>query len=214
MISVCVPYWDRPDELTEMIGMYMDMYADLDWEIVVAEDGQRYPLAPVGRCRFVTLPAKTCPLNPCVPINAAVRAALGDVIVLTNPEVRHPEPILAELVGMLDGPDDYVSVPCYDVDRRMWVAGPGARYLEPLPPRAHFHFLAACRRTLWDKAGGFDERYRYGQGYDDADWLWRLDAVGATFKCLTDVRVTHTHSRTQWGLPSNRELYHQIRAVT
>jgi GT2 family glycosyltransferase len=64
----------------------------------------------------------------------------------------------------------------------------------------------AFRRTLWEKAGGFDEDYRGGQGCDDNDWLWRAYAAGARFR-VAPVLVWHHDHALAWRLPLNRELF-------
>lgn len=220
MISVCVPYWNRLKELKRMYAQYGLLYGHMNIELSVCDDGsdadQRATLVdvdgtyPVNSC-ITTLPQKDRPLNPCVPINRAVGASQGDIIVLTTPEVLHTTPVLASMVDILlqGSPDDYVTASCWDVGRKMWLAGAEVDYTksgrEPVPGGAHFHFLAAFHRSLWVKAGGFDEDYRDVQGCDDNDWLWRVAKAGAKFRQVQGV-VYHYHSHTRWKLPHGRTL--------
>lgn len=210
MISVCVPYWQRQSALDRMFADFGRLYSHLELEIVVCDDGSAVPAVVPRGAKLVRLPGKAGPLNPCVPINAAVAASSGDVIVLTNPEIEHREPVLSEMLHLLEDPDDYVVARCWDVDREMWLADESVDYSKngrlPVPPGGHFHFCAMLRRSLWEKAGGFDEGYRHGQACDDNDWLWRLHRVGARFRLARDV-VYHHHSRLRWNLPHNRELF-------
>ena len=94
MISLCMPYWQRQPELDRSLAAYRRVYGDrLALEVSIADDGSPAPVrAP--ECIVTTLPAKNVGLNPCVPINAAVRASSADVIVLTNPEIEHREDVL------------------------------------------------------------------------------------------------------------------------
>ncbi len=208
-LSVVMPYWDRQDQLTRAMRLYERLYVDEIDELIVCDDGTPEPATVLPWVTLVRLPRKPLPLNPCVPINRAVAVSTGDVIVLTTPEIEHRERVLPDMLKLLEHGDDYVVSPCFDAVRG-WLAGPKCDYSRggrlPVPDGSHFHFLAVFRRSLWDKAGGFDERYRHGQGCDDNDWLWRLHEVGARFK-TSDTVVYHNHGvGLEWGLPHNREL--------
>lgn len=206
-ISVCVPHWKRPDAIHRMLARYGALYPDMDLEFSVCDDGSPDTPDVPPSVILTVLPRKDGPLNPCVPINRAVAASTGDVIVITNPEIEHEEPILGEMLGLLDGPDAYVVARCWDMDREMWLADASVDYTKngraPVPPGGHFHFLAMLHRELWERAGGFDEDYRHLQGHDDNDWLWRLHRAGARFR-LTEGHVLHRHTHVSWGLPSGR----------
>jgi hypothetical protein len=205
-----MPYWNRQAALDRAIAAYSGLYGHLDLEIVVCDDGSPEPVSAPG-CVVVSLPRKGGPLNPCVPINWAVATASGDVIVLTNPEIVHTERTLDHMLVLLEDEMDYVVASCRDADGQ-WLAGDRVRYDRdgrlPVPPGAHFHFCAMLRRSLWDLVGGFDEDYRYGQGCDDNDWLWRLHRAGARFR-LCESTVTHYRSGLRWGIKMNHEIFRE-----
>jgi hypothetical protein len=199
-----MPYWNRQKELNRSLEAYRKHYQGL--EISICDDGSRIPVSAPG-CVITTLPRKDIGMNPCVPMNASVRASTRDIIVLTNPEIEHREPVFAEMLSMLEGPLDYVAAACRDTDGSM-LAGEGVRYERVIPHRAHFHFCAMLHRSLFDAAGGFDERYRMGRGYEDADFLWRLHHAGARFRLA---KATVTHYRT-WhqhvgSIDTNARIY-------
>lgn len=215
MISVCLPYWDRQDALDRMFENYAEMYPckipGVDLEFSICNDGWHPVSHPSGRAVTVThLPRKDHPLNPCVPINRAVEASSGDIIVLTGPEIEHTEPTLYALAELLEDEDDYVMASCWDL-RGFWLAGSEVDYSTrgrlPVPPGGHFHFCTMFHRSLWEKAGGFDEDYRHGQGCDDNDWLWRLHRAGARFKLSASTVIHHRSSFLDWQLPHNRDLF-------
>jgi hypothetical protein len=195
-----------------MFENYQTLYRDMDLEFSVADDGSpEAAVAPVEARAVIThLPKKTKPLNPCVAINRAVAASHGNIIVLTNPEIEHRVPALRAVVQALVGPNDYVTAACYEEKRKFWLAGPAVNYSThgrlPVPPGAHFHFLAAFSRSLWDRAGGFDEDFRNGTACDDNDWLWRAYRAGAVFKSIADT-VWHHPSQLHWGMPFNGSLF-------
>jgi len=211
VISVCVPYWKRQQALDHMFAEYGQLYAGWTLEFSVCDDGTPVPAKVPQSCILTRLPTKQHPLNPCVPINRAVAASTGAVVVLTNAEIMHRTAILPEMLALLGAEEErrYVMARCLDVKSGAWLAGPDVDYTrngrEPVPPGGHFHFLVMCWRALWNKAGGFDEDYRQGQACDDNDWLWRLRVVGARF-VTTEGVVWHKASNIRWKLPSNRDL--------
>lgn len=208
MVSTCAPFWNRQPALDEMVATYRSLYPGV--ELSICDDGSIPPAKAPEGVILTRLAEKSRSLNPCVPINRAVAASSGDVIVLTNPEVVHRESVLGTMFEALETPWDYVTARCYDVVSRLWLAGPEVDYSTggrlPVPPGAHFHFLAMLHRSLWDRAGGFDEDYREVQGCDDNDWLWRLSRVGARFR-TAPVTVYHERSTTRWDLPHGREMF-------
>lgn len=195
-----MPYWNRQRELDRSLAAYAALYPDLDIEFSICDDGSTVPVVAPG-CIVTTLPQKDYALNPCVPINVAVRASTKDVIVLTNPEIEHREPVLAAMLDALQDENDYVTTGCLDTKNGMWLAGPQTKYgqegREPSPPGGHFHFCTMFHRALFDRIGGFDEQYRTGQGCDDNDWLWALYAAGVKFKHVDGV-VWHHRTPHKW----------------
>jgi hypothetical protein len=214
-ISVCVPYWDRKQMLDDMFAMYARLYPHLPIEMSVCDDGTPLPAVVPDGVVLTRLKRKTIPLNPCVPINRAVAASTGDIIVLTNPEIQHTQPVLDEMLGLLEHEDDYVTARCRHhapgkSTDGLWLAGPETDYnsngREPLPPGAHFHFLAMFRRSLWSRAGGFDPDFRMGTACDDNDWCWRAYRAGARFRCTEGVVWHRRNKRTRWVMPHNAGL--------
>ena len=214
-ISVCVPYWNRQVALDRMVKNYADMYPHLPLQFNICDDGSWPPARVPFSWTLTRLPQKNEARNPCVPINRAVGTATSDIIVLTNPEVEHREPVLHEMLTLLDTSDAYVVARCRHASRYrndgLWLAGPDTDYngygREPVPPGGHFHFLAMFRSALWQRAGGFDEEYRDGTACDDNDWLWRVYEAGAVFKTTQGVVWHHRDGETIWKATHNRRLF-------
>ncbi len=212
MISICVPYWERQAWLDRMLVNLDQQYSHLQLEVSVCDDGSPTPAVVPSWVLLTTLPGKDIPLNPCIPINHAVAASSGNIIVLTNPEIEHTDTVLDEMLALLGTAEDrrYVVARCKDKKTGQWLAGPDVDYTtggrEPVPPGGHFHFLAMMYRSLWNEVGGFDEDYRWGQACDDNDWLWRLAAQHVTFVHTAGV-VTHLRGpKIKWDLPHNRQV--------
>ena len=213
MISVCAPYWRRQRALDRMVDVYTRLYRHLDLEISICDDGSPEPAVVPPFVTLTRLPTKDHPLNPCVPMNRAVAASSGDILVLTNPELTHRESVLDGMLALLETEDDYVMARCYDEGWGRWLAGPDVDFTAhgrlPVPPGGQFHFCVMLHRSLWDRAGGFDEDYRHGLACDDNDWLWRLHRAGARFRLAEGVVYHDSSERVQWGLRHNRDLFYR-----
>lgn len=219
MISLILPYWQRRVATDFSLALLSSRYGGTPLEVVLVDDGSLEPYRPPSglriEVRVIRLPAKTIALNPCVPINVGVRAARGDVIALSNPEILHSAPVLPALLEELErgGPLTYVTAACWCPDQKGWHCHSTTTRRDLFQPEGSgFHFLSLMRRSLFDAAGGFDERYRDGQAYDDADWVLRVAAVGARFVLRDDVVVEHPWRSTKstWSagmLEWNRRLF-------
>lgn len=213
-----MPYFMRQEALDRSLRAYGESYPDLEVELSICDDGS-IPGVSMENARhpfIVTrLPEKSHALNPCVPINRAVNASTGDIVVITNPEIEHRKPVLRQMLDSLETEDHYVIAACWNSAKRSgyWIAHSTAQQYTggrlPMPHGAGFHFCTMLHRSLWEKASGFDEEYREGQGCDDNDWLWRLENVGAKFVMRDDLVVYHYPTQTPWpsgGLVRNRRM--------
>ena len=212
MISIVMPYWERPEATRRSLRVYKEFYDPSDVEVILVDDGSpNYPAEEVkdeyAGCRVLTLPKKDRPLNPCVPINRGMEIASGDILGLSNPEVVHQQPALLDMVECIESDLDYVVAGAYCPEMNQWHAHPQIKKDADLPVAAG-HFLAIFKRRLWKETGGFDESYRYGQGYDDTDFLMRLLEIGAPIKFTNHVVLHHKSGAvTKWNLPQNRARY-------
>lgn len=222
MISVLMPYWDRPKATRKALEAMARLYAGVDMEIIIADDGSPVPLVldteypwPVTVLR---LPGKNEAKNPCLPFNEAAKVAKGDVLVITNPEILHDSPVFPQMLESLKklGPNGYVLAACWCPDENKWHCHSTLRPLElhgiQHPKGSGLHFCAMMNRSLWDGIGGFDNAYRDGAGYDDNDLVMKLGAYGAKFMIRDDLVVTHPKNgaRTQWpdgSFARNAEIF-------
>jgi len=212
MISVIMPFWCRSQALQVNLAQYRKLYPSLDIEVIIVDDGSPegtgmldgFPWA----VRRIRLPAKTAALNPCVPYNSGVRAARGDTIVLTNPEVVHRAPILETMRDGL-GERSYIAAACWSPARKKWYCHSSYRY--KTPANAGLHFCAMLPRALYDEVGGFCEEYRFGQAFEDVDFLWKLHIAGTNCVIADELVTDHLKTtRPVWpygGLDRNRIIF-------
>ena len=203
MISLILPYYERREAADASLRLMARQYPGLSLEVVLVDDGSSEPYyAPVDLpfpVRVLYGPQKDQPLNPCTPINVGAAAASGDYIALSNPEILHVNPVLPELLAECQrgGPLTYALAACWDPEKKRWHCHSTNRRDDSgdvgsfLPPGTDYHFMAMLHRSLWELAGGFDEDYRDGAGYDDPDFVLRLHRCGARFVIRDDLVVEH-----------------------
>ena len=142
-----------------------------------------------------------------------VEVSRGDVIVLSCVEVLHETPILAQLEQAVRelGPKGYVLAAAYCPESGDWHCHSSVSPPQ-CAPGTGLSFCAALHKSLYLEAGGFDEEYREGAGYEDCDFVNRLLMAGANFVKRDDLVVIHpkTGASIPWPLEKfarNKALY-------
>lgn len=216
LVSLILPYWDRQEAADEAIDYLCSEYGGaarkrLPLEVIIVDDGSPVPFSvasPLRRklnIKVLRLPVKSGPKTPGVPLNRGVEASTGEFIALSGIEMKHCRgPILAKLRAEVrrHEPNVYVSAACWCPD------GPGRWHCHgsrnlgevsgvKMPAVAQYNFMAMMDREAWDRSGGFDERYRDGAGYEDADFVKRLERAGTKFVMRDDLVVEHSRKGAQ-----------------
>jgi len=212
MISLILPYWRRQSATDESLRLMMANYSDLNFEVIIVDDGSPEPYQVPGSMtidvKVIRLPKKDGPKNPCLPYNEGAKVAKGDYIALSSPEMLHHMPILEAMRNecYVGGDKAYVMAACWCPDQMRWhchsqmkrptdASDVGAY----IPNGANYHFMSMMSRKLWDEAGGFDNDYRDGAGFDDPDFVRRLHKAGAHFIMRDDLVVQHPRKGTRSG---------------
>lgn len=222
MISLILPYWNRQKAADEALLSITRCYEGIPLEIVVVDDGsipafERPPIEfPKGMTlKVVRLPEKTDPKSPVSCWNEGVKAASGDLIAISCVEVVHEKPVLKAMAAQLEdlGPQGYVLAAAWCPEGREWHCHGQhvAKGSYPIPKGTGRAFLGMMHRSLYEKAGGWDEDYRDGAGYEDVDFIYRMLSAGAKFCIRNDLVVIHPKSGAtiQWGgekFERNRKL--------
>ena len=204
MISLILPYWQRQPAADKALRLLADTYADTELEVIVVDDGSPDPfVAPMLDLSLtvIRLPAKVSPKSPVTCWNEGVKAASGDILALSCIEVLHRGQVMEDMLDQLEdmGPDGYVLAAAWCPEQRAWHTH-SSLIVPQCPPGTGLAFLGMMYRSLFDRAGGFDEAYRDGAGYEDRDFIHRLHRAGAQFTIRDDLVVDHpkTGATIKW----------------
>jgi len=201
MISLLLPYWNRQEAADKALASIRTHYSDLDLEIIVVDDGSPVPFKiPEGMdIKVIRMPDKTEPKSPINCWNAAAREAASNVLVLSCIEVIHVSPILEQLTKDLEK-DEYRHAAAWCPEHGEWHVHSTVE-VPDCPKGSALGFCAAIHKELYWRAGGFDEIYREGAGYEDRDFVRKLHSVGARFVKRDDLKVIHpkTGAYINWG---------------
>lgn len=214
MISLILPYWDRQQAANMALAKIAQLYADLNMEVVVVDDGNKVPFVTPDlplNIRVLTLPLKDEPKSPVTAWNEGVKFAKGETVVLSCIEMLHDEPILQELVDTLKDRKDYALAAAWCIEDNSWHCH-STKPVPTCPDNVGLSFCSAINRDFYLEVGGFDEDYRDGAGYEDRDFIWKLTRAGAKFIMRDDLVILHpkTGSTIHWkpeAFKRNEELY-------
>jgi len=243
MISIVTGYYNRKKLFYETLkSITKSQYKD--FEVIAVDDGSSSEERIEDLCNeFPFLRIKRLEkegkwyINPCVTFNIGIRYAIGDIIVLQNPECIHVHDVLAYFNEQIND-SNYISVSAYGLDPILTKTIPEHNtngtldeLLKTLPQRpyiggdtlgwynhskyrpVHFHFCSAISRTNMEKLNGFDERFANGIGYDDDEIIQRIRILGLKLFIEDNVSVIHQHHPTLWTAPNTDQLCERNRII-
>tara|TARA_R110002074_G_scaffold401735_1_gene601107 strand:- start:7402 stop:8139 length:738 start_codon:yes stop_codon:yes gene_type:complete len=177
-------------------------------------------------------------VNPCYPYNVGVRHSSGDILILSSPETFHTSDMF-EITNNFEKLDDstyiLLSVFCstdkkltndivsndfvinHEDKQKMYSSMSsdqfnnqyGSWYLHSIFRNTNLNFLSCITRKNFFGLSGFDERYRFGTGYDDAEFLDRLKLKVKRFIYYNNANAIHADHEIVHNLPPtiNHRLY-------
>lgn len=225
--SIIMPYYNRP-EIRFAFDSFIKFYSERDdFEIIISEDTknrdnvERHQKLNDIINKYSEKLKITLILDPCVAINPATRynrgveVAKGSILIITNPETPHTMDIFKEL-DMVDFSNTYIVCACsamhlvedkgnfFDNEHKfyMW-------YQHTVHRNANFHFCTAISKENYNKIGGFDEGYSKGLGFDDNNFVKRVEVGGLKIVPRDDLVTYHIeHSRVhEIGNEAASKLY-------
>jgi GT2 family glycosyltransferase len=169
-------------------------------------------------------------VNPCIPYNIGFSKAVGDIVIIQNPECYHKGDIISHASKLRS--NDYNVYHCYslpqsETERLLSSSG----YVVPLLNRGAsfngdngyythgrlvprpYHFCSAIFKSDLDSLGGFDERYAYASAYDDDELAVRIKRKGLKFNYIESPMVLHQwhyHSNSNKPIKTNESLFKNV----
>jgi hypothetical protein len=157
-------------------------------------------------------------VNPCVPFNMGFKKSSGDVIIIQNPECLHMGEIIKTVEEQIQE-NRYLVFGCYsliqeDTDKVNTIVFDdnyienikniiriegrtainsitGGWYQNSKYRNNLLHFCTAITKKNLDELGGFDERFAYGVGKDDREFVVRINRKRMEIKVIDKPFVIH-----------------------
>lgn len=149
---------------------------------------------------------------PCRLFNMGAKKASGDFLVLTNPECFHLTNVLEGFdLELSKNPNMYVIAACVNasyngiVDKFEDFKYKMITWYQHSKHRNRkLHFCSVISKKLYDKIGGFDERYASGFGREDLDFFRTIVTSNIIFVTKDDIIVVHMRHKE---IPNMHKLW-------
>lgn len=250
MISIVTAYYNRKKLFYETLKSIAKSKFK-DFELIVVDDASfpeerlenlliDFPFMKIIRLE----PENKWYINPCIPFNIGIRAAVGNIIILQNPECLHVHDVLTYINKNIND-SNYISISTYALNEEITATlskycddNTVGDFLKTLPQQpsggipltggipiigwynhsiyrpVHYHFCSAITKKNMEKLNGFDERYAYGIGYDDNDFIERVKRLGLKLIISDTVSVIHQfHSIVYYLMPNVMQLHEKNRTL-
>lgn len=190
-LSLCILCHDRPDEL----GRALASASGFD-EVVVCDNASEPPLPRPPGVEWIRLDENA---GVCAGRNRLVEAATGDVVVFLDDDATFVAPDAADRIREAFAAGEHPVAVAFRVIRpsgeTVSSESPfrGSHIVNDRRPCAYFVGCGvAVERPAYERAGGFDDRYRYST--EEIDLSFALQRDGSTLMFEPEIVVLHTPS--------------------
>lgn len=213
-VSIVMAYYNRLEVLKVSLRT-ISMTKHDNIEVIIVDDGSDAPhrCEEIKDCYDLDIKVlridkeKKTWTNSCISFNKGFQQAVGDIVIIQNPECLHVGDVVSYAVENLND-ENYLTFSCYSinapatthllniksdtsdyVDKIVALIEPHMKshvvisnflgwYNHPTVRPYAYHFCSAITKKNLDELGGFDERYSLGFGYDDNELLTRIKRKG------------------------------------
>ncbi len=237
-LTVVIPTRNRPDALEETLAAFAAQQVDGDWELIVVDNGSTDDTVARVEALVATFPVPLRVLReprpgPAAARNTGARAAAGEVVLYTGDDTAPANErfVAGHLALHVARPEEtylVLGLATWRTDKPIselmhWLEHGGTQFqydrLQPGPvPVEHFFYTpnVSLKRALWERTGGFDERFPYA-AIEDTEYGLRLAAAGAVLDYHPELVVLHDHPtpldaslRRMVKVGQSAAIFHQI----
>ncbi len=211
MISIVTSYYNRKKLFYRTLKS-IEKSAYKDFEFIAVDDASqeriedlKFPFLKVIRVE----PEDKWYTSACVPLNMGIKEAVGDIILLQNPECLHVHDVLSYIAENVND-SNYISMGTYSLNEELTNGLDEVdiqSFFNSLPQQevtdyvgwynhstyrpVNYPFCGAITLENMNKLQGFDERYAMGIGYEDNELIDRITGLGLSKIIKDDVAVIH-----------------------
>jgi GT2 family glycosyltransferase len=211
-LSIIVPTYRRPERLRATLDAVGPQAAEANAEVIVVDDASRDSTAELlaELERSFPAPLRTVALEknagPGAARNAGIAIATAPVVLFYGDDIR-PDPgtVARHRAFHRDHParEDallgrIVPGPTADSPFARWLHEEGKQFAfawmspgAPVPAALFYAANSSVKRELLDRAGGFDERFRFG--HEEQELSHRLRAAGLRLSYDPEALAEHDH---------------------
>ena len=188
--SVIIPTCNRPDDLARCLRALAPQLQQHPCEVIVSDDSRDERTQAMLNAEFPTVKITTGPRRgPGANRNAGARQASGEWLIFIDDDVIPSDGFLQAYCSAFAAEMSHnvfhgLTQAIPEKSSLLWEA---PEVLGPLPifPSCNF----AIRRTLYEKSGGFDERF--SPSFEDMEFASRLQGLGEVCGFVADAAVQH-----------------------
>ena len=210
-ISIVMAYYNRRNLLINTLHSINKSKYNKQLEIVIVDDASDAnindiaTIFPLLNFKIITIKKEDkWWVNPCIPTNIGIRGAVGDVIIIQNPECLHTGDILSVVESNI-GRNKYLVFGCYAIGHNETnlisnvninsptyfndinsiieplnnisthlCGGRNKWYQHSMYNSGEINFCTAIMKEDLEDLGGFDEKFANGIGKDDREFILRV----------------------------------------